>query len=179
MQILLIETSLNPKSRSSTLAQIAWDDLKKKHPSIERLSLKDLQLPLCDGDAAYAHPNIAVLNQKVAAADAILFAVPIHNYSIAASTKNLIELIDRPNIQDKLVAFIVAAGGTASQMAIMPFANSLMLDFRCIVLPRFVYAHYGDFEAGQPVPQTLHPRISDLNDKLIEMGKALQVLKKA
>jgi len=32
------------------------------------------------------------------------------------------------------------AGGRSSYMSIMSLANSLMLDFRCFIVPRFVYA---------------------------------------
>ena len=38
------------------------------------------------------------------------------------------------------MGFICAAGGHGSYMSVMPFANSLMLDYRCDIVPRFVYA---------------------------------------
>jgi FMN reductase len=31
-------------------------------------------------------------------------------------------------------------------MSIMALANSLMLDFRCVIVPRFVYAQPSDFD---------------------------------
>jgi FMN reductase len=34
-------------------------------------------------------------------------------------------------------------------MSVMSFANSLMLDFRCVVVPRFVYATERDFADEQ------------------------------
>ena len=37
-----------------------------------------------------------------------------------------------------------------SYMSIMSLANSLMLDFRCVILPRFVYATGSDF-AGEKI----------------------------
>ena len=38
----------------------------------------------------------------------------------------------------KPVGFVCAAGGRSSYMAVLGLANSLMLDFRCLIVPRFV-----------------------------------------
>ena len=70
---------------------------------------------------------------------AILLATPIYNYDVSAAAKNMVELTGSA-WRDKTVGFICAAGGTSSYMSVMGLANSLMLDFRCIILPRFVYA---------------------------------------
>jgi NAD(P)H-dependent FMN reductase len=42
--------------------------------------------------------------------------------------------------EDKIVGFLCAAGGEASYMSVMAYANSLMLDFRCVIIPRVVFA---------------------------------------
>jgi FMN reductase len=47
--------------------------------------------------------------------------------------------------EDKVVGFLCAAGGSSSYMSVMGLANSLMLDFRCLIIPRFVYATRNDF----------------------------------
>ena len=48
--------------------------------------------------------------------------------------------------EDKIVGFLCAAGGTTSYMSVMAYANSLMLDFRCVIIPRFVYATGNAFD---------------------------------
>ncbi len=69
-----------------------------------------------------------------------MLASPIYNYDVNAALKNAIELAGR-KMEDKLLGFLCTAGGGAmSYMSVMPLANSLMLDFRTIVLPRFVNA---------------------------------------
>jgi hypothetical protein len=45
---------------------------------------------------------------------------------------------------------ICAAGGGSSYMSVMGLANSLMLDFRCLIIPRFVYAKGDDFASQKP-----------------------------
>ncbi len=174
MKLLIIQTSLSPESRSSAMALVAYEDLTQQGIAVELLSLKDFELPLCDGGSAYNHPNVPVLNQKTEEADAILLAVPIHNYTPASSSKNLIEMLDKQRVNDKVVGFLVAAGSAGSYIAIMQLANSLMLDFRCTIVPRFAFAHFGDFKLGDAVPQDICNRIYDLNKKTISMAKALK-----
>ena len=48
-----------------------------------------------------------------------------------------------------VVGFLCSAGGRASYMSVMAMANSLMLDFRCVIVPRFVYATGDDFSADR------------------------------
>ena len=78
--------------------------------------------------------------------DGIVVATPIYNYDASAAAKNLVELTGRA-WQNKVVGFLCAAGGDGSYMSIMALANSLMLDFRCVIVPRFVYATGGAFAA--------------------------------
>ena len=76
-----------------------------------------------------------------------MIATPIYNYNVSSSAKNLVELTGKA-WTDKVVGFLCAAGGRGSYMGCMGLANSLMLDFRSLILPRFVYAT-GDPFAGE------------------------------
>lgn len=145
---LIISTSLNPSSRSRLLAKAVEAGLieqtKEAKAAVEFVDLRDVQLPLCDGGAAYGHPNVATMTAKVQAATCIIIAVPIYNYNVNAACKNLVELTGKA-WEGKIVGFLCAAGGKASYMSVMGFANGLMLDFRCLILPRFVYADRNEF----------------------------------
>jgi len=142
--ILIVSTSLNPTSNSRLLAQESARLLAAEGEDSQLLDLRDHPLPLCDGDAAYGHPNVARVRDLIAAADAVIVATPIYNYDGNAALKNLIELTGRA-WENKTVAFLCAAGGKSSYMSVMALANSLMLDFRCLIVPRFVYATEEDF----------------------------------
>ena len=74
----------------------------------------------------------------------MLVAAPIYNFDVSAAIKNLVEQTGRA-WTDKVVGFLCSAGGRASYMSVMAMANSLMLDFRCVIVPRFVYATGDDF----------------------------------
>ena len=145
MSFLVISSSLNPSSRSAILAKETFKLLSEKHET-EWLDLRDTELPLCDGNAAYGHPNVDVVAKKIKKASCIILAIPIYNYASGSAAKNLIELTGRA-WSDKTVGFLCAAGGRSSYMSVMGLANSLMLDFRTLVIPRFVYAEGGAFGA--------------------------------
>jgi FMN reductase len=71
-------------------------------------------------------------------ADDFVVATPIYNYEVGGATRNLIAL-GGSAFRDKVVG-VCAAGGQRPYMSVMALANSLMLDFRSVIVPRFVYA---------------------------------------
>jgi NAD(P)H-dependent FMN reductase len=127
-------------------------DYEKIGAAAEMLCLRENPLPMCDGDAAYEDPRVAPITGKIQAARVVVIATPIYNYDANAAAKNLVELTGGA-WEDKIVGFLCAAGGPLSYMSVIGLANSLMLDFRCIVLPRFVYATSHDF-AGEVIANT-------------------------
>ena len=80
---------------------------------------------------------------------------------MSAALKNLIELTGE-SWEDKVVGFLCAAGGSMSYMSVMSLANSLMLDFRCLVIPRIVYATSEDFTDGHLSSSVVQDRIREL-----------------
>lgn len=159
MSILIISASLNPTSKSRLLADAASNTLTADGIAHQRLDLRDFPLPLCDGGAAFGDPNVAKVAQMVSKASAIMVASPIYNYDVNAALKNLLELTGKA-WTDKTVSFLVAAGGHSSYMSIMSVANSLMLDFRCVIVPRFVYAAPADFDENAIANDKVTERIA-------------------
>jgi len=172
MRILVVFCSLNPDSRSAVLAEQAVAALRGAGTEVEALDLRTLDLPFCDAGAAYGHPDTHRVQQAVGAADAILLAVPIYNYDVNAAAKNLIELTGKA-WSGKAVAFLCAAGGRGSFMSVMPLANSLMLDFRCLILPRFVYVTGQDFDEEGNASTDVTRRVDELCVELTQLTTAL------
>ena len=161
MTNIVISSSLNPKSRSRLLALIAFNELKNMGVSVEWLDLADYPIPLCDGYEAYNNSNVKELRDKIQNAKGVLFAVPIYNYDVNAAAKNLIELTGDA-WSNKIVGFLCAAGGKQSYMSVMNLANSLMLDFRCFIIPRFVYSVSEDFEVDDMTDSKVKARVNEL-----------------
>jgi NAD(P)H-dependent FMN reductase len=159
--ILIVSASLSPESNSRLLAQEAGRILAVDGVPTQLLDLREHPLPLCDGGAAYGHPGLGPVRDLVAKADAIIVATPVYNYDVNAALKNLIELTGRA-WENKVVGFLCAAGGKSSYMSILGLANSLMLDFRCLIVPRFVYATEGDFSGGRLTDAEQIKRVAQL-----------------
>ncbi len=172
MSYLIIGASLNPESHSQILAQQAQQLLQAQEKDAQWLDLREFTLPMCDGGTAYGDPNVSSLAESVSQADGILVATPIYNYDVNAAIKNFLELTGK-SWQEKIVGFLCAAGGQGSYMSVMPFANSLMLDFRCLIIPRFVYATSDAFAEGTLVDENIKTRLAELVNRLVEVSTAL------
>ncbi len=172
VEILVISTSLNAASRSRLLARAAAESLRGKGVSVRLLDLRESPLPLCDGDAAYDDPAVSDIEAAIQRAAAVLIAAPVYNFDLSAAAKNLIELTGSA-WEDKVVGFLCSAGGRSSYMSVMSFANSLMLDFRSVIVPRFVYAVKSDFQDGRVASPEVLRRIDGLADRTVQMARAL------
>ena len=162
---LIISCSLNENSRSRIMARHALELYGENSKFID---LSKITLPFCDGNQCYNDPNVIELKNIIEKSESILVASPIYNYDLNSVSKNLIELTGRI-WTDKVVGFICAAGGERSYMSPMSFANSLMLDFRCIIIPRFVYANSTSFNEVNEPDKVLKSRIKEL----VNASKAL------
>lgn len=166
---LVISGSLNPWSRSRILAQGAFDLLRDEGHEAEFFDLRDHPLPLCDGETNYDHATVQKAAGLIRSAQGVLVAIPVYNYAANAAVKNLIEFTGRA-WQDQVVGFLCAAGGKSSYMSVMGLANSLMLDFRCLIVPRFVYATGEHFHEKQLHDPKLIERLHVLTRELVRVG---------
>jgi FMN reductase len=173
---LVVSTSGNPDSNSRRMGRLAFGHLQKAGVDCEWLDISELGLPLCDADTCYAQPSAKKVSKAVEAADGILIATPVYNYDASAAAKNLIELTGTA-WEEKVVGFLCAAGGMNSYMSVMAFANSLMLDFRSVIIPRFVYATGRAFEAEELKEEKVGERIAELAAELIRFTEALRPAK--
>lgn len=171
MSYLVIATSLNPQSRSRIMAQEVERALRGQGEHVSLIDLAQHPLPLCDGNSVYDDPEVRKMALRVKEAQGILLAVPIYNYDANAAAKNLVELTGDA-WKDKVVGFVCAAGGDSSYMSVMGLANSLMLDFRCLILPRFVYATGKAFDGGGITNDEVKKRLAELAKSLIWLTRA-------
>lgn len=170
---LVVSASGNPESNSRRMGKLAFDYLQRAQVDCEWIDLRELDLPLCDADACYAAPGAKKITEAIQTADGILVAAPVYNYDVSASAKNMIELTGSA-WEDKVVGFLCAAGGMSSYMSVMAYANSLMLDFRCVIIPRFVYATGDAFDGDTPADDKIAQRIEQVAKELVRFTEALR-----
>ena len=172
MQQLVVSCSLSPGSHSRVMALSLVQKLEALGDKARLVDLLDLDLPFCDGKACYDHPNVMELQAAVKEASAITIATPIYNFETGGATRNLVAL-GSDAWKEKIVGFLCAAGGANSYMSVMSLANSLMLDFRCMIIPRFVYATGNSFSNGRLVDLEVEKRIGELAGDLRRVALAL------
>ena len=178
MTILVISCSLHPQSRPFVLARQAFETLQARNVDTRFYDLRDTDLEFCGRPSAREHPAVAELRTAIQQATALLVAVPIYNFYVNAAAKNLVELTGRSWIY-KLVGFMCAGGGQASYMSVMNIANSLMLDFRCLIVPRFVYATDDAFgndrtEDMYIADEGILDRLQELTDTTVTLARAIE-----
>lgn len=170
-RIAVLSCSLNPESRSYQLARASVAALEATGARATLTDLRDYDLPLCGPDSAYSAPPTVGVKKRIAEADAIVVAAPVYNYDVNAAAKNLVELTGSA-WNGKPVALVCAAGGGLSYMAPLGFLNSLMLDFRSLVVPRFVYARKGEVELDGTLSERIGERIAQMAKALTDQARA-------
>lgn len=171
--ILVLSSSLHPDSRSRILARATLARLAELGHEAEMFDLAESPLPVCDGATAYGDEHVKTLSHKISEASAILIASPVYNYDVNAAIKNAVELTGKA-WTGKIVGMMLSAGGQGSYMSAMGLANSLMLDFRCLIVPRFIYATGESFEGNELADESIQNRVNVLVDETILLANALR-----
>ena len=141
----------------------------------EELEFFDIQenlLPMCDGSKCYDLPEVINLRKKIDKASGIIMAIPIYNFNVSSGAKNIVELGGK-KLYEKNFGFLCAAGGKNSYMSVMGLANSLMIDYRCYIIPKFVFAIKKDFDETKVIDFDIKERIEELGKEMIRITKAL------
>ncbi|MEO2006362.1 MAG: NADPH-dependent FMN reductase [Candidatus Poribacteria bacterium] len=177
MNVDVVSCSLRPTPRSYVLARDASEHLAELGAAVRFHDLRDYDLDLRGKPGAHESPHASEIGASLREANAVLLAAPIYNFDVNAAAKNLVELTGGA-WDNKVVGFLCAAGGRSSYMSVMGLANSLMLDFRCIIIPRFVYATGDDFENdGEPNMRVgsdgIRDRVRELAEAAVRIGGAL------
>ena len=168
--VLIVATSMSGQSRSQRLARLAEGKLRAAGVAHTLLDLREHPLPFAGSAAGWSDPGVGVARAVTVAATHVLFAVPVYNYDVNAVAKNYIELMGADALGGKTVGFLISAGGQGSYMSVLGFANSLMLDFRCWIVPRFLYVAK-DWE-GESLPGELDERLDGLLAAMLGRQKA-------
>jgi len=168
---LIISCSLRPGSNSRKMAVELHNQLKNKNVESELMDLRDYDIPVCDGDKCYDHETTIMLRKKVEEAKCVVISTPVYNFNVSSTAKNFVELTGRM-WEGKIAGFMSAAGGRSGYMSVMSLANSLMLDFRVVIIPKHVHAERSSFK-DEKIEKEIEERIEDLAKDVIKFSNAL------
>ena len=94
------------------------------------------------------------------AAKGVVLCFPVYNHQANAAAKNFVE-VTNDGWKGKVVGLVANGGTERSYLAPLSLANSLMVDHRCVVVPRFVFitppnfAADGSLDAGGEIASRL------------------------
>lgn len=162
----VLSCSLDPRSRSRSLAFQSAEALRRAGHESQVVDLAEIRLPAFDNDEVFGSDAFQHLYRVVGAADGIVLSFPIYNWAPAATVKSLIEATGATGEDervsawfDKVVTFVCAAGLPHSYMATGSLAQSLMTDFKCVINPYVAYVSDRDWRG-----EVLEPdRVDRLN----------------
>ena len=170
MNVAILNTNLAPGGKSSHLADLLATFFADTGHAAQVFSIGELDLPPCDGGSCYKNERTIALTTELAKADALLLVAPVYNYDLNAAAKNLIELTGS-SWQGKAVGIVCTAGADRSYLAPLGFMNSLSIDYRCLVSPRYVYVTRADFDADNTLPVE-----GEIRRRLAILAKELPIL---
>lgn len=178
IKILAFAGSLRKASYNKMALKIAASGAQEAGAQVEIIDLKDLEIPVYDGDIeAEGLPKGAItLKEKVKSADALLLAVPEYNHSLAGSLKNAIDWVSRPpknEFEGKPVATLGASDGSfgtvRAQIAFYPVANTLGI----YLMPSKVYVPNADKkfdQEGNILDSKIEERLKKLGVDLVNFA---------
>lgn len=120
MNLVAIAGSLRRDSLHRRLVRTAADLAAASGARVTTLELRDLAVPLYDGDAEAAGglpEGVRRVVEAVRAADGVLLASPEYNHSVAGVTKNLLDWLSRARpypLQGKPVLALSASPGRSA-----------------------------------------------------------------
>jgi NAD(P)H-dependent FMN reductase len=182
VKILAFAGSLRKDSFNKKLVKIAMQGAEAAGAQVTYLDLRDLDLPIYDGDleARITLPEGArKLKSLMDAHHGFLIATPEYNSSITGALKNAIDWASRPQPDEKpyqqfagKVAVLMAAsggyfGGVRSVMAV----RGILSHIQVLVLPQQVNIPFAEkaFNAdGALVEERRHKQVQALGRELVE-----------
>lgn len=152
LNLPVISCSLDPTSASRRLAEQSAQLLTDGGHASTVIDLAHVALPPFDNDQVFSSGAFEVLHREIQESDGVVLAFPVYNWAPSSAVKSLIEATGatgegrRAAWFDKVVTFVCAAGLPHSYMATGALAQSLMLDFKCVVNPYTAYVSERDWE---------------------------------
>jgi NAD(P)H-dependent FMN reductase len=178
LNLPVVSCSLDPASVSRRLADRAAERLRSAGHRGGVIDLVDAGLGAFDNDRVFGTRGFEELHRAISGADGVVLAFPIYNWAPSSTVKALVEATGatgngrRAAWFDKVVTFVCAAGLPHSTMATGALAQSLMLDFKCVVNPYTAYFSERDWE-GEQLRSGRSERMDKTMDVHVELAHLL------
>lgn len=159
---LVVSTSPSSQSRTRRVA-VHLQELMRQQRSDARIDFLDVStLPISAADHHSTDHEQAV-EQAFGQATGIVFVLPIYHGDVSVAARNVVQIAGR-TLARKVIGLASIAGDTSANFATFAFANSLMFEHRCFIVPDIVFLN-SDQVSG---PNWLDPKLDRQLAKLAE-----------
>jgi chromate reductase len=187
-KILAFAGSLRADSYNKKLVRIAAAGAQEAGAEVTLLDLRELPLPIYDGDleAAEGLPENALrLKELMKASDGFLIAAPEYNASITAALKNALDWASRPApgepslaaFQGKAAALMSASPGALGGLRGLIHVRAILGTLGVLVVPNQVAvmkAHEAFTPGGHLADEQLRQSVEQLGAGLAELLRKLR-----
>lgn len=170
MSVLIVSTALRAGSKTRIIADTLRGACETAGAAATVLDLAAAPLPLCDGATCYQDAGVIAATAQVRAARVVVLCFPVYNHQANAGAKNFVE-VTNAGWEGKVVGLVANGGTERSYLAPLSLANSLMVDHRCLVVPRFVFVTPTNFDTDGRLAAS-----GEIATRLAEMARELSHL---
>ena len=166
--VVAIPGSLRERSYTRLATRRALDAAESGGATTDMIDLRDLDLPVYDGDAGEAGDAVE-LARRVREADSVLLGTPVYHGSYSAPLKNALDYCGFDEFEHTTVGLLAVAGGS--------FPTSALEHLRsvCRALNAWVLPHQAalprvssQFRDGELVDERMADRVDTLGVRLVE-----------
>lgn len=180
MRVICISGSPNPAAWSRRLLGNVEEALVQRRCAVDHMDLRELCLPMLDvvayhADAPYPHPGGRDLRDRVARADAVVLATPVHHSSYSGVLKNALDHLPGDAFQGRAVGLLSNGGAAHGATIACEHLRSVVKAMGGWAVPTQVSTSEDDFD-----PQTGHltargplRRCQKLCDELVSFTRAM------
>ena len=169
--IILIQGSLNPNSKTAIILDEVANVLKEKNISYETIDLRKLKLEFCDGrDLKEYNQDLQNAYKLIESASGYVIGMPVYCYSVSGVLKNFLD-ITCSAMENKVTGIVCNAGGIMSYLASADLMKILSYEVHVLTVQPTVYAHGNDFKDGKIVNEKVLHKANAMVERLMSVTK--------
>jgi len=163
MKIWLIQSSLNPQSKTAILIDMCKEYCEKQWIEIDLIDLREYDIPHCNwwSKESYKSDDVNLLWDKVDACTHFIFWMPVYQYTFSWVLKNFLDIFGEP-LKHKAFWIAEMSGSIRAYLSPAALIDSLFFECTAIPVPPVVHAWAGDFTEGEMTNEYISQKIEEL-----------------
>ena len=171
-KILVIQGSLNPKSKTAVVTREA-EKVLNGFDGIEfqTLDLRSLEMQFCDGRKLKEYnSDTQKAYEMVDKADGLIIGMPVYCYSVSGPLKNFIDITSSA-MEEKVAGIICTTGSSMSYLASADLAKILAYESHVLSIQPVVCSSYEDFNDSRLESQKVREKLNKMINVLVGLLK--------